>query len=457
MRAVTLGWGALLLLGACTPATVDYAALERAAASRQRWQDSSKANHDTAQLLAQPLTVDSAARLALLNNRGARASAQELGIAQAELSSVRRLPNPELDGSLRFRDGGDPELEVAAMIDVTDLLFVVSRARATEASVRAAKLEAVGVMLDVSFDARRAFVEFQAASEVLALRERELSAFETAALAAEKLRDAGNVTALELALQQAAHEEARLATARARAEVAVLRERLNAVMGVSEANRPWQSAGTLPELPKRELLVDELEAYALRANLDLAAAKHRYAAASKQAGLLDVTGFLPELKAGVSAERGDEWSVGPAVALELPLFYQGQGEAGVARARAQQALDSYADAALQVRSAAREMRATLQAARASVVHARDVVLPLRAKVVAQTQLEYNGMLVGIFQLLEAKREELAAAQRLVLLRRDYWLARLNAEQLLAGRIARASGPSAVSGSRASAAPARPAH
>ena len=89
--------------------------------------------------------------------------------------------------------------------------------------------------------------------------------------------------------------------------------------------------------------------------------------------------------------------------------------------------------AVQVRSEARAARARLDAARSAVVQARDVVLPLRQHVVEQTQLEYNGMLVGVFDLLTAKREHLAAIEQYLLLRRNYWLARLTAEQLLAGR------------------------
>jgi cobalt-zinc-cadmium efflux system outer membrane protein len=446
-------WAAWLLLAGCTPATVDYPALERAAAARQRWQDSSRSTRDTAQLLAEPLTADASARLALLNHRGARAAAQDLGIAQAELSAVRRLPNPELDAALRFHGGDTPELELGAMIDVSALLLTLSRAGAVEADVTAAKLEAVGVMVDASFDARRAFIEFQAASEVLELRQRLLAAFEAAASVAEQLRQAGNATELDLLTERAARERARLEAEGARTDVALARERLNAAMGINEDQRRWTAAGKLPELPARELLLDELEQYALRASLDLAAAKHRYAAASKQAGLASVSGFLPELKAGVSAERADDWSVGPAVALELPIFYQGQGEAGAARARARQALDHYASTAVDVRSAAREARAALEAARRNVVHARDVLVPLGDQVLAQAQLEYNGMQVGVFQLLAAKREALAAAEQLVLLRREYWLARLRAEQLLAGRVAEHA-PRALTAPRASLAPRR---
>jgi cobalt-zinc-cadmium efflux system outer membrane protein len=89
--------------------------------------------------------------------------------------------------------------------------------------------------------------------------------------------------------------------------------------------------------------------------------------------------------------------------------------------------------AVQVRSAARAARARLQAARAGVIQARDVILPLRKRVLEQTQLEYNAMLVGLFELLQAKREQLEATEHYLELRKEYWLARLDAEQLLAGR------------------------
>ncbi|HYP86771.1 MAG TPA: TolC family protein [Polyangiaceae bacterium] len=431
MRAF-LGLG-LSLLG-CAAAPVDYAALENAAQSRQRWADSADpaATRDAAQLLARPLTVDTAARVALLKNRAAKAAAETLGIAQAELAGVKRLPNPELHGALRFRKNKDTDIELTATIDVSALLFTLSRASAAEAEVAAAKLEAVGTLVDLSFDARRAFVEYQAALELLELRKTVLAAFEASALAAERLHEAGNVTALHLASEQAMREEARLALTQARAEAATAREQLNGAMGIVEQGVSWRAAAHLPELPPTEPALTELENEALRANVEVAAAKQRYTAASKQAGIANVSGWLPELKAGVSAERDDTWGVGPAVVLGVPLFYQGQGEVGVARARMKREQHLYASETVQVRDRSRAVRARLEAARAGVQHEKSVVLPLRERVVEQTQLEYNGMLVGVFQLLEAKRQQLSAAEQYLDLRRRYWLASLEAERLRAG-------------------------
>jgi outer membrane protein, heavy metal efflux system len=424
----------LSLLG-CAASPVDYGALESATRARQTWSNAAdaRAQLDAKQLLERPLTADDAARVALLRNRSAQAAAQTLGIAQAELASVKRLPNPELHGALRFHRGTDPELEVSALLDVSALLFAISRTGAAEADVAAAKLEAVGELVDLSYDARRAFVDYQAALELVELRQSVLNAFEASALAAERMRAAGNVTELEVASEQAMREEARLALEQAEVAAASARQALNGVMGINEQGVSWRAAKRLPELPGTELGLEKLEEGALKASLDMQAAKQRYTAAAKQAGIANVSGWLPELKAGVSAERRAEWGVGPAVQLQVPLFYQGQGEVGAARARAKREEHLYADAAVQVRNAARAARAELTAARHGVSHARGVVLPLRARVVQQTQLEYNGMLVGVFQLLQAKRDELAAAEQYLELRRQYWRSRLNAEQLLSGR------------------------
>lgn len=426
--------GALALLG-CAAAPVDYTALESAATARQRWSDASgaQAERDAKRLLARPLTADSAARVALLRNRAAQAAAQTLGVAQAELAGVKRLPNPEVHGSVRFRRGSDPELDVSALVDVSALLFVLARTGAAEAEVAAAKLEAVGTLVDVSYDARRAFVDYQAALELLELRSTVFSAFEASALAAERMRAAGNVTELHLASEQALREESRLALDQAKAGVESARQALNGAMGIIEQGVSWRAAPRLPEPPAEELALDRLEADSLKSSLDVQAAKQRYTAAAKQAGIASVTGWLPELRAGVSAERDERWGVGPAAALTVPLFYQGQGEVGVARSRMKREEYLYADASVQVRNVARGLRAELETARRGVKHQREVVLPLRERVVQQTQLEYNAMQVGVFQLLSSKRDQLAAAEQYLELRRQYWRARLDAEQLLAGR------------------------
>src|SRR5262245_62735075 len=79
-------------------------------------------------------------------------------------------------------------------------------------------------------------------------------------------------------------------------------------------------------------------------------------------------------------------------------------------------------------------------ARALAEHYWVVLLPLRVRVLHQTQLEYNAMLVGVFQLLVAKRDEIEAGRGYIEALRDYWLARTDLESAVGGELALAAPP-----------------
>jgi outer membrane protein TolC len=350
---------------------------------------------------------------------------------------------------MRFHSGDRAAIDVGALISVTDLVLLAARSGAAEAEVEAAKLSAIGHMLDLSFQARRAFFEHQAALQALELRQNVAAAFAASSDASQRLFDAGNTTELALANERAALADARVQVQRGQLRVAATRERLNGLMGLSGQDTRWKAEVRLPELPRTELDVKNLEVEAVRRSLDLELAKQRFAAAAKRANLSRAAGFIPEIRAGVSAERHEYWGVGPAVEVQVPLFYQGQGEVGVAEAERRQQENVYADTAVRLRAAARVTAAELAAARDRVIYSRDVVLPLRQKVVEETQLQYNAMLVGVFQLLQAKRKQIEAGAAYVDQLREYWTARSNVEQLLAGRMVESSeGGASSTGDRA---------
>lgn len=421
----------------CGAGAVDYSTLKSAAEARQRQAGMTDpaTQRSVRELLARPLDAQAVSQLTLLNNRGARALVEELNVAKANLARARHLPNPIFEGGIRFHDGDRPAIDLGALLSVTDLLLLAARSSAAESGVEAAKLSAVGNVVDLSFEARRAFFEYQAALQALELRRNVADAFAASTDATQRLRDAGNTTELAVANERAALADARVKLQRGQLRVAAARERLNGFMGLSGQNTRWKAGMRLPELPRAELDVKGLEAEAVRRSLDLELAKQRFTAAAKRANVARAAGLIPELRAGVSAERHEYWGVGPAVEVQVPLFYQGQGEIGVAEAERRQQENVYADIAVRLRAAARVAAAELTAARDRVMYSRDVVLPLRQKVVDETQLQYNAMLVGVFQLLQAKREQIEAGATYIEQLREYWTARSNVEQLLAGRVA----------------------
>jgi cobalt-zinc-cadmium efflux system outer membrane protein len=78
--------------------------------------------------------------------------------------------------------------------------------------------------------------------------------------------------------------------------------------------------------------------------------------------------------------------------------------------------------------------ARLTAARRNALHFRDVLVPMREEVVAQAQLHYNGMFLGLYQLLAVKQSELDARRGLIEATRDYWIARADLARAVGGRL-----------------------
>lgn len=386
-------------------------------------------------MLASGLTADEAVQVALLNNRTLQATYEGLGVAQAELVQAGLLHNPVFDADVKFLEGGGTIVELAVVQDFLDVLFIPARRRVAAAALEARKLSVTAAVMDLAGDVRRAFYDHAAAEMTLELRRTVAAATDASYDLARRLRDAGNITALDLANEQAQHEAAKLDLARAEAAVLETRERLNVLMGLWGPDTNWTSRERLANPPTEELATDDVERRAVESSLELAAARQQVEAAGRTLGLQRSLALLPEVQAGAAAEREPEgdWGVGPAVSVPIPLFDQGQAKTAAARAELRLARRQYVATAVEVRSAARSARNRLVAARDRAAYIKTVLLPLRQEITRQSQLQYNAMLVGAFQLLQAKQAEVAAGADYVDALRDYWVARAELQQARGGR------------------------
>jgi outer membrane protein TolC len=467
MRAALGGVALVSGAVACVSSEAGYQDVRRLTSERiqadVRWQEHESPARGTQQiqrLLARPLDANAAVQLALLNNQGLQAAFEELGVARARLVQALGLPNPSVDAALRYQAGesDSPNIELGASLDLSAFVFLPLLAGAAGAELDAAKVSVAGAALDLAFETRLAFYAYQAAAQILELRQTILVALRASFEAADQLHRAGNVTDLDLANERALYEESRVAYTAAEAAVAARREELSALMGVFGADAGWATEGRLPDVAPGDPSLGEwkdLEERAILRSLDLELGRRRFAAAAKGANVARARGWVPELRAGVSAEResdeGAEWAVGPAIALEVPLFYQGQGQAGAALASMRREQKAYAATAIRIRATARAAAARLQASARSASYYKDVLLPLRQHITNETQLQFNAMNIGVFQLLQAKRDQMEAARTYVELLREYWSARATAEQLVAGRLPRGSAALDLNGAAPSSA------
>ena len=83
-------------------------------------------------------------------------------------------------------------------------------------------------------------------------------------------------------------------------------------------------------------------------------------------------------------------------------------------------------------SEVRELRARLAVARRISESYGMRIVPLREKVVALSQEQYDAMLLGVFQLIVAKQQELHAYRESIEALRDYWVLRSELEYRAGG-------------------------
>jgi cobalt-zinc-cadmium efflux system outer membrane protein len=76
----------------------------------------------------------------------------------------------------------------------------------------------------------------------------------------------------------------------------------------------------------------------------------------------------------------------------------------------------------------------VQGAQDRALYYRDILLPLRERIVNEVQLQYNAMQLGVFDLVRAREQQIQAAVAYIETLLDYWLARADLDHLLSGRL-----------------------
>jgi len=133
------------------------------------------------------------------------------------------------------------------------------------------------------------------------------------------------------------------------------------------------------------------------------------------------------------SQTGEQRQNGYEIQLELPLFDFGSTRTVRAEAVYLQSVNRTAEIAVNARSEVRESYSAYRTAYDIAKHYRDEVVPLKKRISDETLLRYNGMLLGVFELLADSREQVLSVTAYVEALRDYWIADTNLQSALTGR------------------------
>jgi outer membrane protein TolC len=307
-------------------------------------------------------------------------------------------------------------------------------------------------VLALAADTRKAWVQAVAAEESVRYSRQVMQAAQAGAELARRMAQVGNFNKLQQAREQVFYADAALNLARADQQQRAARERLTRLLGLWGAQTAFQLPERLPDLPAQPRDLPDIERTAMAQRLDVAAARSGAEATAQNLGLTRTTRLVNVLELGLVRNGSNEaptqkgWEIG----LELPLF--DWGDARVARAEGiyMQALHRAAETAINARSEVREAYGAYRTAWDIARHQRDEVVPLKARIAEENLLRYNGMLIGVFELLADARAQIASVNGAIDALRDFWIAQSDLDMALVGKpsLTPVAAPAAAAGAAA---------
>ncbi len=408
-----------------------------------RWNQGTEEDLLTAQavsrLLETELRMDEAVQIALLNNPHLQARYEALGVSQAELVQAGLLRNPVFEAEVHFEGSGiGTGTNLNLIQDFVNLFQLPTRKKIASLRFEKEQLEIVALIFDLASEVKIAYFSLQGAEEMLALRRAIVKGLQSMVEIVKRQHQAGNVTDLDVATEHSVYIKAKLDLAQAEADALQDREKLNQLMGLWGKDMLWKIPPRLPELPSEEIPLEDLEALAVTRRIELDASRKEIEMLGLTLGLTESFRLIPEFTLGVDLEGESDGSVmvGPNFDFPVPIFDQGKTHIEKAKAQLRQAQKNYYERALKIRSEVRTARNQMLSFRARTEYAKKFLIPLSQQIVRQSQLEYNAMLLSVFQLVNAKKNEIEAGSVYVESLRGYWLARAALENAVGGSLTR---------------------
>ena len=435
LLAVTLPLLAVTVSACATvPAGQDQAAISGLLRDRQAVSIRKEAAA-LAQMMANPMTLDSAVQTAIVKSPSLGLIYGQLGLDQADVLEAIEIANPRLGLSTLSASGGKTEVQ-SLTLPVADLILLPARLNLAKQARARARFQLASALLDVQLNVESAWYQAVAAEQAALMRNAVASALQTSADLAERYFNAGNITELDLSHEQAAASQALIAAQQADVSAKAARANLDSLIGLSPTDPLWALSAALPLPTENDDRVDELQSLALSHNLSLMAADQDLSIWHQVTATRRATWWLGDTALGLERERDPEGvrASGHSLDLELPIFNQGQAKTARLNAKRDLAKAQSAQIRLNLSHQIAARADELQRRRQVIALHSDGLIPQRQTIVARSQEQQNYMLLGVFGLIEAKTREYEAYEGYIEAVRDFWLARVELTRLVGTRL-----------------------
>ncbi len=393
----------------------------------------------TNQLLAKPVGQKEAVQLLLANSPAFQALLAQNWSEAASAAQSGRISNP----TFAFESvvmGSETELNRFFTFGLLDLITLPQRSAMANYRVEQAQIRLTAEVVDQVTRVRQAWVRAVAAEQSYKYAGQVLASAEASAELARRMESVGNFNKLTRARHQVFYADAATQLATAKQAAVSRKEELVRLLGLDEAQaKQLVLPERLPNLPKQPMSPEDVAKQVSQERLDVQQAKAALNAAAKAQGLNRVTSFtdieLSVRRGSVSDSSSSSYSSrrGYEVGVKLPVFDWGEMQRDSMNAKTLAAANQLEATLRSAGSSWRENYAAYRTAYEISNHYKDEVIPLRKVISEENVLRYNGMIIGVFELLADSRDQIGAVISAIAAEQQFWLADAAMQATLIGR------------------------
>lgn len=401
-------------------------------------QDRAQRSHMATELLAKPMDQRAAVQMMLTNSPAFQALIAQNWAQAADAVQSGRISNP-LFSFERIVTGPETELTRFLSFGLLDVLTLPTRATIAQQRLVKAQLQFAGDVIDQVTSVRQAWVDAVAAQQSLDYARKVYAIAEAGAELAKRMEAVGNFNRVTRARHQALYADASVGLVFAKQQAQAKREALVRMLGLDEAQaQQLQLPDHLPDIPDLPLKPEQVAARLSKNRLDVLQANAQWLAVSKAQGLTNITSLTDvemTLRRGsinngagtVTHPRGYE------IGVRLPLFDSGDLQRQGMNARALAAFNNLEATLRAASSYVRESYVAYRSAYDISRQFRDEVLPLQQTIADENILRYNGMIIGVFELMADARQQMNAVRAAIDAQQQFWRADAALQASLIGR------------------------
>ena len=382
----------------------------------------------SAELLAQPLDMSGAVQLALANSPAVQTLLAQSWAEMAQADRGGRIANPVFTFE-RMRLGDELEIGRLLSFGLLDLLTLPQRRAISSSQVAQARIQLSANVVDQVTQTRQAWVRAVAAQQALDYARQVNTSAQASAELAKRMQQVGNFNKLQRVRQQVFYADAVAQLASSQHAATASREELTRLLGLTDAQASQlKLPDRLPDLPKGPRQPQTVNATASDQRLDVQMARQQLDAAGKSQGLNLLTSLV-DVELGLRRDTVFDNAAGTQstrrgfeLGIRLPIFDWGTASRDAMNAQSLAAASRYEST---VRGASSQLRESYSAYRTAydlARHYRDEIVPLRKTMAEENVLRYNGMLIGVFELLADNREQINGVIAAINAYQQFWLA-----------------------------------